>query len=250
MIASNISRNSQYEIAKQVYAKFSYEEMNTFLKKTSLYLINHLNKGSFEGVAGAIPEIIMRLSLAQDLIYVVVNSESSEHSGQKAVASYFKALDQNPKYQKDFNDSINNLIGWLFLNARQAKDDIPISQLGNSNSLTPSTQRVKQITESIEELFQVLGDNGGEAQEAIKIALKSLTTITSRTNTSVVELAESHSIGFELSTKLGERVNEYFIKLLSQWLINDKVASYFVFELKGFEFLLETIGLDGSAAED
>ena len=46
-----------------------------------------------------------------------------------------------------------------------------------------------------------------------------------------------------MSVRLSERTNEYFIKLLSQWLISDSVASYFVFDLGGFEFLLDTIGI-------
>jgi hypothetical protein len=31
--------------------------------------------------------------------------------------------------------------------------------------------------------------------------------------------------------------------LLSSWLVNDTIASYFVFDLNGFEFLLDTIGV-------
>jgi hypothetical protein len=45
--------------------------------------------------------------------------------------------------------------------------------------------------------------------------------------------------------RLSERTNEYFIKLLGQWLVSDSVASFFVFDLGGFEFLLDTIGLGG-----
>lgn len=52
-------------------------------------------------------------------------------------------------------------------------------------------------------------------------------------------------MGFDLSLRLSERTNEYFIKLLGQWLISDSVASYFVFDLGGFEFLLDTIGVGG-----
>jgi len=30
--------------------------------------------------------------------------------------------------------------------------------------------------------------------------------------------------------------------LLNQWLVADSIVNYFVFELKGFEFLLNSIG--------
>jgi hypothetical protein len=46
-----------------------------------------------------------------------------------------------------------------------------------------------------------------------------------------------------MSVKLSDRVNEYFIKFLRLLLVNDSVASYFVFDLSGFEFLLDTIGV-------
>lgn len=51
-----------------------------------------------------------------------------------------------------------------------------------------------------------------------------------------------------MSVRLSERTNEYFTKLLGQWLVSDSVASYFVFDLGGFEFLLDTIGLGESEA--
>jgi len=43
--------------------------------------------------------------------------------------------------------------------------------------------------------------------------------------------------------KLADRNNELFINFLNAWLVNDKVASYFVFDLRGFEYLLDTIGI-------
>lgn len=49
--------------------------------------------------------------------------------------------------------------------------------------------------------------------------------------------------------RLSERTNEYFIKILGQWLISDSVASYFVFDLGGFEFLLDTIGQGETEAQ-
>ena len=43
--------------------------------------MNHLNKGSFEGVTGAQSHIVMRLNIASDLMYVIVNAESKDHPG-------------------------------------------------------------------------------------------------------------------------------------------------------------------------
>jgi hypothetical protein len=83
-------------------------------------------------------------------------------------------------------------------------------------------------------------------ETAIKIALSSMTTIVKKMNKTIIDLATNQSLGYDLSTKLSERTNSYFVKLLSSWLINDHVASYFVFDLGGFEFLLDTIGVGGN----
>ena len=75
-----------------------------------------------------------------------------------------------------------------------------------------------------------------------------MTTIVRRLNKSLLDMASNSQLGFDTSVRLSERTNEYFIKLLGQWLVSDSVASYFVFELGGFEFLLDTIGV-GSEGE-
>lgn len=62
-------------------------------------------------------------------------------------------------------------------------------------------------------------------------------------NHTIVDLAQNNSIGYDVSTKYSEKTNEFFTKLLSSWLVSDQVASYFVFDLGGFEFLLDTIGV-------
>lgn len=54
------------------------EEISSFLKRSALYLNQFLNKGSFEGVTGANTEIMMRLNLACDLIYVARYTESKD----------------------------------------------------------------------------------------------------------------------------------------------------------------------------
>lgn len=98
------------------------------------------------------------------------------------------------------------------------------------------------MTEYVDEIFVILGET--EKNEiAVKIALSSMTTIVKKVNKVLIDLTTNHQIGFDLSVRLSERTNEYFTKLLGQWLVSDSVASYFVFDLGGFEFLLDTIGL-------
>lgn len=139
------------------------------------------------------------------------------------------------------------LITWLFLNARQQRDEQAMSALGNSSNTTPSTNQVKRITDMIEEILVQLADSENNEQ-LVKIALHSLTNVVKKMNKTILELAQNQSIGFDMSVKLSQRTNEYFIKFLKQWLVSDAVASYFVFDLEGFEFLLDTIGIGQSTS--
>jgi hypothetical protein len=142
---------------------------------------------------------------------------------------------------------MESLLSWLFLNARQPKDDAIFMLLGNSSVLTPATLKVKQITEHIEEILSLLPESDTN-EEAIKISLLSLTLIVKKINTTILELTTSNSLGFDTSVRLGQRTNEYFTKLLGLWLVSDAAASYFVFDLGGFEFLLDTIGVSSEEA--
>lgn len=104
------------------------------------------------------------------------------------------------------------------------------------------------MTEHIEEIFTILGECGDDCEEAVKAALQSLTSVVRKMNQTLLELASQNSLGFELSVKMSDRANEYFIRLLRLLLVSDAIASYFVFDLRGFEFLLDTIGV-GSESE-
>ena len=102
------------------------------------------------------------------------------------------------------------------------------------------------MTEHIEEIFTLLGETDG-CEAAVKVALSSMTGIVKKLNKTLTDLASNNQLGFDVSVRFSERTNEYFIKLLRQWLVSDSVASYFVFDLGGFEFLLDTIGVGSEA---
>lgn len=48
----------------------------------------------------------------------------------------------------------------------------------------------------------------------IKVALASLTNIVRKTNRTIIDLAQNNSLGYDMSIKLCNRTNEYFIKFL------------------------------------
>jgi hypothetical protein len=89
LISSSIARPPENEKNKTVYAKMSADEVSIFLKKTSHYLIHYLNKGSFEGVTGSNIQMVMRLNLASDLMYVIRYAESKSKHGTLAITELF-----------------------------------------------------------------------------------------------------------------------------------------------------------------
>lgn len=85
LISSTTARNPVNEINKSVHAKMSGEEMSVYFKKTSQYLLNYLNKCSFEGVTGSSMVNVMRLNLASDLLYVIRFAENKSKPGSLAI---------------------------------------------------------------------------------------------------------------------------------------------------------------------
>jgi hypothetical protein len=143
---------------------------------------------------------------------------------------------------------MDNLLLWLVLNGREDKDETYLTTLANTSLQTPATYAVKQITLVIKEILALVSDCV-QNLESIKIALTSLMLIVRNINKGVASRAQNERIGFDTAIKLANRTNELFTKLLSQWLISDKAVNYFVFELKGFEFLLDTISCDKTVTD-
>lgn len=143
----------------------------------------------------------MRLNLACDLIYVIRYAENKSKVGSLAITDLFTQVANNPKLRKEFTETMENILSWLFLNSRDAKDDALMNSLGNTSTLTPATAKVKQITQYINEILLLIPDCE-ENEAAIKIALSVLTRVVRKMNKSILELVLSNSIGENLSQKL------------------------------------------------
>jgi hypothetical protein len=63
----------------------SGEELSVYMRKTSQYLIQYLNKCSFEGASGSNMQTMMRLNLAADLLYVIGYAENKNKPGSLAL---------------------------------------------------------------------------------------------------------------------------------------------------------------------
>ena len=146
-------------------------------------------------------------------------------------------------------EGMDNLLLWLFLNARTAEDEQYLATLANSTLQTPATFYVKQITTTVQDILQCVGDCV-QSSEAIKISLKSLTRIVKTINKELVAKSTDEKIGFDSCLKISKRSNQLFTKLLESWLVSDVTINYFCFDLQGFAFLLDTIGSSVAKSEE
>lgn len=69
----------------------------------------------------------MRLNIASDLIYTIRYAESKRKAGTLALQELFGSVSTNTKIKKEFSDSMNHMLVWLFLNSRQANDELALS---------------------------------------------------------------------------------------------------------------------------
>lgn len=132
-------------------------------------------------------------------------------------------------------------MSWLFLNARGVAEEQAPSGLGNVASQTPATAKVKRITDMVEAYLLRLG-SADKDEAATQVALSSLVRVVKQLNRSLASAAKEGTIGADALMNLSRRTNDYFTKFVGNWLKSDSIASHFVFELGGFEFLLDTIG--------
>jgi len=155
----------------------------------------------------------------------------------------FSDCETNTGLRKELKQTMDNILLWLFLNGREVADETYLSTLGNSSLQTPATNAVKQITALIHTILILVSDCV-QNLESIKIALSSLVLIVSNINKALAQKSKAETMGFDQAIQLASRTNGLFTKLLSSWLVSEKAVNYFVFELKGFDFLLDTISND------
>jgi hypothetical protein len=157
MVSSSVARLHPADSAMEtVYIRMDATEVSSLLRKTTRYLKTHLSLGSFEGPTGAQKPIVMRLSLACDLLLVALNVRLKE-SDSLALADLERQVSQSKQLRQEYQASLDDLVSWLFLNARGAAEEQAPSGLGNVSSQTPATAKVKKITDMVEAYLLRLG---------------------------------------------------------------------------------------------
>jgi hypothetical protein len=250
MISSSVARNPAAESATgdQVHVRMDAAEASSLLRKTTKFLRTHLSLGSFEGPTGAQKAIVMRLNLACDLLQIAFHVKLKT-TDEPALSEVERSVLSSKQLNQEYQSSLDDLIAWLFLNARGTAEEQAPSGLGNVALQTPATAKVKRITDLLETYLLKLG-SGEKQDQACQIALASLVRVVKQLNRSLSQSAKEATIGADALMTLSRRTNDYFTQFVGAWLKSDSIASHFVFELGGFEFLLDTIGKREEKAEE
>jgi hypothetical protein len=74
-----------------------------------------------------------------------------------ALADLERQVSQSKQLRQEYQASLDDLVSWLFLNARGAAEEQAPSGLGNVSSQTPATAKVKRITDMVEAYLLRLG---------------------------------------------------------------------------------------------
>ena len=202
------------------------DEAATFLQNSAQFLVNQVDQGNFEGVVGANKSLVMKLELVSDLLYILAYAKTKEN--ESSVCSLFGS----GQHMEAIESGLTNLLTWLFHNHREKEEKT------NNSPALEAVNRISELTTLI--LQQV-----GEYEAVIKVALsKLISTIKNIHNQEVLSLSKSQQIGWDITVKIAKRANKLFKHFLHNWLVTDDVASYFVFDLQGFDFLLDNIGLE------
>ena len=241
MISSSVARPHAVDKGdEKVDTRMSIAEVSSLFRKTTNFMRSHLNLGSFEGPTGAQKHVVMRLNLACDLLLIAFNVRLKD-SDSLALPALADFIEENKRLREEFQASMDDLMTWLFLNARGYDEVQATSELGNAANHTPATTNVKNITEMIDDYLVKLGNNG-KSEHATQIALSSLVRVVKQLNKDLMHSSMQGTAGSDALLALSRRANSYFTKFISCWLKTDSIARHFVFELGGFEFLLDTIG--------
>lgn len=143
--------------------------------------------------------------------------------------------------------AFDQLISWLFLSGRLDDEEKELVPLGSTSLNTPATILAKQITQQLQSLLELVSDCHANT-EVIQLAMSSLTQVVRSMNQSINSRSISDKMSFFVGIKLTKRTNALFTKLIGHWLVSDSLVEYFVFTLKGFDFLLDTISSDNKTS--
>jgi hypothetical protein len=173
--------------------------------------------------------VILKLSLADDLMRLLIFSESSQN-----VFSINELFSNISKYdEKILNENIQNLITWFLLNKTV--------EVGTS----PATDFIKSISDQVMRLFSIVAEH----EQVSKFFLQNLIISCKQIDQVILKLSKSQQMSCFTSLSFNQRNCKVLEELLDLWVTNDYLATHVSFKLKGFEYLLDRMGISKMEAQ-
>jgi len=214
---------------EKAFCRLNNQGALQLLDNISEFLINHVNFGGRDGIQLATETDIMKLNLADDMLKLLIFSESQNNVF--AISELF--LSAREAQFSEITHAMKRIIDWYLLN--QSKDTLT----------SPSTDLMLSLSNSCLKLFAL----AGEVENIAKICIRELVSSCKELDDLLVRKFRASQLSNYLSLNMNEQNCRILEELLDLWVTNDSLASFVAFEVKGFEFLLDRIGVTISSPQ-
>lgn len=262
---------------EKAFCKFNEQGTLALFNRTSRYLMEHINLGGIEGVKMATPATLVKLEIGMSLLKILVYAESGV-PGQFALSAFFSQFNEAPKdshvgessdqsakeisAKKELNATrrcLQRCLKWYLMNrAPQDGNDDKKNQLNSSASTisaiglggitsssirmlqSPATEMMRELSTLMLRLFMLVSDN----EEAVKIGLAELIIACKQSDSTLFELFKQEQISSATTTLYASKTCKILEELFNLWVTSDALAKHVAFEVKGFEYLLDRMGIN------
>eukprot|EP01022_Parablepharisma_sp_SALTPOND_P020985 TRINITY_DN395_c0_g1_i1.p1 TRINITY_DN395_c0_g1~~TRINITY_DN395_c0_g1_i1.p1 ORF type:complete len:5656 (-),score=802.26 TRINITY_DN395_c0_g1_i1:1614-18581(-) len=204
-----------------VFAKMEPTDVLDLLCFASNFLLTHLNFGSYKGVMGGKYKVMYRAILSSRMMTILANAKGKDEN--KLAVQELAESCRDTRLPNAFN----NFLFWLFLNYNKNDTSCKLTQL------------VCKISKNVKSLFKTVSVN----ENLCKSLLGGLQEIVTVADNNISKRVESGELRIFLAVELNERVNKLLKKIMKYIMVSTTIATHFAFELKGFDFLFNRLGI-------
>ena len=225
LLKGSLGKVQEKEKSKTVFAQMNNSDFLDFFYFSSNYLINYLNYGNYSGIQGGKYKLMYRAHLISKMFEIF--SKAQIHGvSQLQIVDLIESSEDSRLY-----NAFNNLIVWLFLNYTE------------NNSSGKIMKLISKTSTNILNIFMHVNKN----ESLCKSLLSTLQSVVVTGDTQLLKRVEAGELRATLAIELNNNFNKLVKKLIHLILFNTSIANYFAFELKGFDFLFQRLGIDHSS---
>eukprot|EP00357_Protocruzia_adherens_P033593 CAMPEP_0114987918 /NCGR_PEP_ID=MMETSP0216-20121206/9292_1 /TAXON_ID=223996 /ORGANISM="Protocruzia adherens, Strain Boccale" /LENGTH=339 /DNA_ID=CAMNT_0002350605 /DNA_START=121 /DNA_END=1136 /DNA_ORIENTATION=+ len=173
--------------------------------------------------------VFLRFKLVADIIELVCIAQIP---GEEDVTTLSLLLEDDSLH-KSTSENLASFVDWTLFN---------LSSVQTTTVTSPSVEMLTKIQNSINKILISLSDH----EEHIKSLMPRLIDSAKKIDNEILDLTKSSRISAYTAKQYSTRVNTVLQQLIKNWLSSDQIASFFAFEVHGFEYLLDRIGIADS----